>query len=132
PRRAAVVLSLAVLGLLALAFEGRHRRAGARSGAADLLLVLVPTFLSLWFLHSRAMSRYSVSFAMLLALAAAAGVERLARRPELGFLLTCGLAASFAPEAYREARRNLEPTPPMAALRFLERYVHAGRETIVA
>ncbi len=123
PRRAAVVLSLAVLGGIALL---------ARRRGAELFLVLVPAFLSLWFLHSRAMSRYSVPFAMVLALAVAAGIDAIVRRPALSFLATCGLAALFAPEAYREARRNREETPPIAALRTLETYVHPGRETIVA
>mgnify|MGYP006961787869 CR=1 FL=1 len=63
---AAVVFAFALLGLAATA-----RR--APRAAVDLLLVLVPAFCSLWFLHSRAMSRYSVPFILVLALPVAAG-----------------------------------------------------------
>src|ERR1019366_2267427 len=67
-RRALVVLAVAAAGLAALAM--RRRR-----GFLDLVLVLVPTFFSLWFLHSRAMSRYSVPFVLVLGLAVGAGLE---------------------------------------------------------
>jgi hypothetical protein len=122
PPLALVVLALALLGLASY----------RRSRAPELLLVLVPAFLSLWFLHSRAMSRYSVPFAMVAALAAAAGVETLLRHPALSFAGTCALAAVFARDARREGRASRLTSPPMAALQQLETYVHPGRETIVA
>jgi hypothetical protein len=125
-RRALLVLVVAVLGLVALV---RVRR----RGAADLLLVLFPAFLSLWFLHSRAMSRYSVPFVLVLGLAVGAGLEALLRRGILAFGAACLGGFFFAREAWPEVRISArEETPPMAAISSLERWVHPGRETIVA
>ncbi|MFN7987743.1 MAG: hypothetical protein U0529_09740 [Thermoanaerobaculia bacterium] len=125
-RRAAVVLALAVAGLVATA-----RR--APRAAADLLLVLVPTFLSLWFLHSRAMSRYSVPFAFVLALAVAAGAEALFRRRPLALAAVLAGAALFARDAWPVVRDGARlETPPTAAIDAVARYGHPGRETIVA
>lgn len=124
-KRALFVAALSSVGLAALA---RRRRA-----LLDLGLVLVPAFVSLWFLHSRAMSRYSVPFAMVLALAVGAGLAALARRGPLALALGFVLAVFFGREAYPEARWGAtHETPPMAAIHSLERYVHPGRETIVA
>jgi hypothetical protein len=126
PRRAAVVFAVSAVGLVALGM--RRRR-----GAVDLLLVLVPAFLSLWFLHSRAMSRYSVPFVLVLALATGAGLEAILRRGGLAFLAAAVAAGFYAREAWPEVRASARvETPPIAAIRSLERWVHAGRETIVA
>jgi len=125
-RRALVVLAVAGVGLAALAVRGRR-------GAVDLVLVLVPAFLSLWLLHSRAMSRYSVPFVLVLGLALGAGLEALLRRGVLAFGAACLGAFLFAREAWPEVRASArEETPPAAAIRMLERWVHPGRETIVA
>ena len=125
-RRALVVFAVAGAGLAALAI--RRRR-----GALDLVLVLVPAFLSLWLLHSRAMSRYSVPFVLVLGLALGAGLQALLRRGDLAFGAACLGAFFFAREAWPEVRASArEETPPIAALRRLERWVHPGRETIVA
>jgi hypothetical protein len=125
-RRALVVLVLALAGLAATA-----RR--APRAAIDLLLVLVPTFLSLWFLHSRAMSRYSVPFVLVLALPVAAGAAALLRRPPLGLAAMLAGAALFAGPAWPEVRHGAtRETPPVAAVDFIARYGHPGRETIVA
>lgn len=125
-RRALVVLALAAAGLVATA--SRSARA-----AADLLLVLVPTFLSLWFLHSRAMSRYSVPFVLVSALLIAAGAEALLRFRPLGLAAVLAAAAFFGREAWPVVREGaLLPTPPTAAIDLVARYGHPGRETIVA
>jgi len=125
-RRAVAVLAIAGTGLALLAVRKRR-------GALDLALVLVPLFLSLWLLHSRAMSRYSVPFVLVLCLAVGAGLEFLLRRGFLAFGAACIVALFFAREAWPEVRASArEETPPVAALRTLERYVHPGRETIVA
>ena len=125
-RRALVVLALALLGLAATA----RRRPRA---ALDLLLVLAPLFLSLWLLHSRAMSRYSVPFVLVLALPAAAGAGALLRRPPLGLAAMLAGAALFARAAWPEVRWGATcETPPAAAIDALARYGHPGRETIVA
>ena len=124
--RAVAVLSVAGVGLVLLAL--RRRR-----GAVDLALVLVPLFLSLWLLHSRAMSRYSVPFVLVLFLAVGAGLEVLLRRGVFAFGAACVVAFLFARETWPEVRASAcEETPPIAAIRMLERYVHPGRETIVA
>ncbi len=125
-RRALVVLAVAAVGLFALGMRKRR-------GSFDLVLVLAPAFLSLWFLHSRAMSRYSVPFVLVLGLAVGAGLEALFRRGVVAFC-AAGLAGLiFAREAWPAVRASArEETPPIAALRDLERWVHAGRETIVA
>lgn len=125
-RRAAVFLA-ALLAGLAATFRRSPRAAG------DLLLVLVPTFLSLWFLHSRAMSRYSVPFVLVAALASAAGIEALLRRRPLGLAALAAGAALFARDAWPAVRESagLE-TPPTAAIDAVARYGHPGRETIVA
>ena len=125
-RRAAVALALALAGLVATA-----RRAPL--AALDLGLVLGPTFVSLWFLHSRAMSRYSVPFAMVVALAVAAGAEALLRRRPLALAALAGGAALFARDGWPVVRESagLE-TPPIAAIDSVARYGHPGRETIVA
>ncbi len=125
-RRALVVVVLAVVGLAATA-----RR--APRAAADLLLVLVPAFLSLWFLHSRAMSRYSVPFVLVLALPAAAGAGALLRRPQPGLAAMLAGAALFGRQAWPEVRYGATcQTPPAAAIDSIARYGHPGRETIVA
>ena len=109
-RRALVVVVLAVVGLAATA-----RR--APRAAVDLLLVLVPAFLSLWFLHSRAMSRYSVPFVLVLALPAAAGAGALLRRPQLGLAAMLAGAALFGRQAWPEVRYGAtSETPPAAAI----------------
>ncbi len=125
-RRALFVLVLAVVGLVATA-----RR--APRAAVDLLLVLVPAFLSLWFLHSRAMSRYSVPFVLVLALPLAAGAGVLLRRPQLGLATMLAGAALFGRQAWPEVRHGATlETPPMAAVDHIARYGHPGRETIIA
>ncbi len=126
PRRAAVVFAVAAAGLVALGLKRRR-------GVVDLLVILVPAFLSLWFLHSRAMSRYSVPFALVLALAAGAGLEGILRKGPLAFLAALLAAALYGREAWPEVLASArEETPPIAAIRTLERFVHPGRETIVA
>jgi hypothetical protein len=126
PRRAALVLLVAAIGLVALVV--RRRR-----GAVDLLVILLPAFLSLWFLHSRAMSRYSVPFVLVLALAVGAGLEAVLRRGPLVFAAALLAAGLYAREAWPDVRASArEETPPVAAIRALERWVHPGRETIVA
>ena len=125
-RRAVVVVLLAVVGLAATA-----RR--APRAAVDLVLVLVPAFLSLWFLHSRAMSRYSVPFVLVLALPAAAGAGALLRRPQLGLAAMLAGAALFGRQSWPEVRHGATTeTPPAAAIDQIARYGHPGRETIVA
>ena len=124
--RSLAVLALALLGLAATA-----RR--APRAALDLLLVLVPAFLSLWFLHSRAMSRYSVPFVLVLALPVAAGAATLLRGPRVGLAAMLAGAALFGREAWPEVRHGAtSPTPPAAAVDHVALYGHAGRETIVA
>ena len=104
-----------------------------RRGARDLAFVLVPLFLSLWFLHNRSMSRYSVPFVFVAALLFGAGLEALLRRRALAFLVAAAAAAGVAVEAYPAVRTSAtRETPPTAAIRHLERYLHAGRETVVA
>jgi hypothetical protein len=126
PRRAAAVFLVAAIGLVALLL--RRRR-----GVVDLLVILVPTFLSLWFLHSRAMSRYSVPFAVVLALAVGAGLEGVLRKGPLAFGAALLAAGLYAREAWPDVVASAhEETPPIAAIRALERWVHPGRETIVA
>jgi hypothetical protein len=126
PRRAFVFWFVAAAGVAALV----KRRSRA---AADLSVMLVPLFLSLWFLHNRSMSRYSVPFAMAASLLFAVGLERLLRRRGLSFAATVAAAAFFAKETWPEVLRSSRETPPpMAAIQHLERYVHPGRETIVA
>jgi hypothetical protein len=125
-KRALVVLVLAVLGLVVTA-----RR--APRAAVDLLLVLVPAFLSFWFLHSRAMSRYSVPFVLVLALPVAAGAGALFRRPPLGLVAMLAGAALFGRQGWPEVRYGASrETPPAAAIDRFARYGHPGRETIVA
>ncbi len=122
------------LGIFLLALVGigatlrRHPRA-----AAALLLVLAPAFYSLWFLHSREMSRYSVPFVLVLALPLAAGVEALLRRSPVG-LAAMVLGAALAGRAsWGEVRHGAaNPTPTAAAIDALAVYAHPGRETIVA
>ncbi|MEO6324725.1 MAG: hypothetical protein ABIT01_06685, partial [Thermoanaerobaculia bacterium] len=104
-----------------------------RRGLLDLTLVLVPTFLSLWYLHSRAMSRYSVPFVLVLALLVGRGLQTVLRRGLPTLLGACVLAAFFGSQALPEVRYSAtSETPPIAAIRFLERFVHPGRDTIVA
>jgi hypothetical protein len=126
PRRAAAVFLVAAAGLVALGL--RRRR-----GVVDLLVILVPAFLSLWFLHSRAMSRYSIPFVLVLALAAGAGLEGVFRKGPLAFLAALLAAGLYAREAWPDVAAGArEEMPPIAAIRSLERWVHPGRETIVA
>ena len=125
-RRALVVLALGAVGLAATA------RRTPRS-AVSLLLVLVPAFLSLWFLHSRAMSRYSVPFVLVLALPVAAGAEALLRRPPLGLAAMLAGAALFGRLAWPEVRHGAtHQTPPAAAIDQIARYGHPGRESLIA
>ncbi|HYN42190.1 MAG TPA: hypothetical protein VE129_10465, partial [Thermoanaerobaculia bacterium] len=125
-RRALVFVVLAVVGLAATARRVPRATAG-------LLLVLVPAFLSLWFLHSRAMSRYSVPFVLVLALPAAAGAGALLRREQLGLASMLAGAALFGRQAWPEVRYGAtSQTPPVAAIDRIARYGHPGRETIVA
>jgi hypothetical protein len=126
PRRALLVAALVLVGLYPLA--KRMRRS-----LLDLSLVLVPTFLSLWFLHSRAMSRYSIPLVMVLALLVGRGLQKILRRGSLTLLGAFALAAFFGIQALPEVRWSATAeTPPIAAIRFLERFVHPGRDTIVA
>lgn len=126
PRRAALVFLIAAAGLVALGLKRRR-------GLVDLLVVLVPTFLSLWFLHSRAMSRYSIPFVLVLALAVGAGLEGVLRKGPLVLLAALLAAGLYAREAWPDVVVSArEETPPIAAIRSLERWVHPGRETIVA
>jgi 4-amino-4-deoxy-L-arabinose transferase-like glycosyltransferase len=126
PARAAVFWVLLLGGLTALA----RRRA---ESAVDLAVVLVPLFVSLWFLHSRAMSRYSVPLVMVASLPVVYGASRALRKAPLGFLAAALAAVPFAAEAWPEVLWSArEGTPAMAAIRALERYVHPGRETIIA
>ncbi len=126
PRRAAVFWLVAAAGAVAVV----RRRSRA---AVDLPAVLVPFFVSLWWLHNRTMSRYSVPFALAACFLFGAGLEAIFRRRAVAFLVALAAAGLVAvesgPEALRSAR---ETTPPMAALEHLERYTHPGRETIVA
>ncbi len=123
--------ALAVLGLAFAGLAATARR--APRAAVDLLLVLVPAFLSLWFLHSRAMSRYSVPFVLVLALPVAAGTAALLRRPPLGLVAMLAGAALFGRSAWPEVRHGAtRETPPAVAIDFVARYGHPGRETIVA
>lgn len=125
-RRAILFWVIFVVGAMSLV------KRGAR-GALDIGLVLLPLFFSLWFLHSRAMSRYSVPFVLVASLAFGAGLVALFRKGPLGFLAGAAAAALFAREAYPEVEWGARhDTPPMAAIHALERYVHPGRETIVA
>ncbi len=126
PRRAALVFAVAAVGLVALALKRRR-------GAVDLVVILLPTFFSLWTLHSRAMSRYSVPFVLVLALAVGAGLEAILRKGPLVFLAALLAAGIYAREAWPDVSESAnEETPPIAAIRALERWVHPGRETIVA
>ncbi|HEV8267485.1 MAG TPA: hypothetical protein VGR00_04600, partial [Thermoanaerobaculia bacterium] len=62
-----------------------------------------------------------------------AGLHALARRAWIGLPAALFLAFFFGREAWPEARiQAKEQAPPMAAIAALERYVHPGRETIVA
>ena len=126
PRRAVVFWLVAAVGVAALA----RRRSRA---AIDLPVVLVPLFLSLWFLGDRTMSQGSVPFALVASLLFGVGLEAVFRRRVLGFVAALVAAGLFALESWPEVlRSSRETTPPMAALQELERTVHAGRETIVA
>ncbi len=121
-----------VIALLALLGLGATFRRLPR-GAAALLLVLAPAFYSLWFLHSREMSRYSVPFVLVLALPVAAGVEVLVRRPPLGLAAMVAGAALAGRASWGEVRYGAtNPTPPSAAIDALSLYGHPGRETIVS
>lgn len=126
PPRAIAFWLVAAAGVAALV----RRRSRA---AIDVPVLLVPLFLSLWFLHNRSMSRYSVPFALVASLLFAVGLEALFRRRALGFAAALAAAGLFASESWPEVRRSAsETTPPMAAIQELERYVHPGRDTIVA
>jgi len=124
-RAALATGALAALGLGALAL----RRLGQ---GALLALVLLSGFLSLFFLHNREMSRYSVPFVLVLALAVGAGAQALCRSGVLGLALCGAFASLYVRDTYAEARWGAtHETPPAAALRHLSRTMHAGRETIV-
>jgi len=126
PRRAAVFWLVAAVGVASLA----RRRSRA---AIDLPVVLVPLFGSLWFLGNRTMSEGSIPFALVASLLFGVGLEALFRRRVLGFVAAVAIAGLFAFETWPEVlRSSRQTTPPMAALQELERYVHPGRETIVA
>lgn len=124
-------LALGVL-LLALLGLGATARRAPRAALA-ILLVLGPAFYSLWFLHSREMSRYSVPFVLVLALPVAAGVDVLFRRPPLGLAGMVVGAALAGRASWGEVRHGAtNPTPPSAAIDTLSLYGHPGRETIVS
>jgi hypothetical protein len=126
PGRALVFWSVAALGAAVL---GKRRS----RGAFDLALVLVPLSLTSWILPHGSMPHHSVPVALVASLLFGVGLEAVFRRRALGFVAAVAAAALFAREAWPEVlRSSREATPPMAALRFLERYVHPGRETIVA
>jgi len=126
PRRALVFWAVVAVGAVVLARKGSR-------GVRDLAIVLVPLFLSLWFLHNRSMSRYSIPFLLVACLPFGAGLVALLRKRPLGLAAAASVAAAFAVEAWPAVRTSAtEETPPMAAIRHLERYLHAGRETVVA
>ena len=126
PRRAVVFWAIVAVGVVSLVRRGTW-------GAVQLGLVLGPLFLSLWFLHSRAMSRYSVPFILLVSLIFGAGLVAILRKGPASFLAGAACAALFARETYPEVRDGAgHEMPPMAAIQVLERTVHPGRETIVA
>lgn len=126
PKRAAVLLALALVGLAVLWV--RRRRA-----AFDLTVFLVPAFLSLWFLHGRSVTRYSVPFVFVVALLVAFGIEALARWRPLGLAGALAVAAFYARDGWETVRASaVVVPPPMAAIDALEHYAYAGRETIVA
>ena len=124
-----LALGVFLIALLGLGVTARR----APRAAVVLLLVLVPTFYSLWFLHSREMSRYSVPFVLVLALPLAAGAETFLRKPPLG-LAAMVLGAALAGRAsWGEVRHGAtSPTPPSAAIDAVALYGHPGRETIVS
>lgn len=123
---ALVIVLLALLGL------GATLRRAPRSAAA-LLLVLAPAFYSLWFLHSREMTRYSVPFVLVLALPVAAGVETLLRKRRLALAAMVAGAALAGRASWGEVRHGAtQPTPTAAAIDALAVYGHPGRETIVS
>ncbi len=124
-------LALGVFLLALLGLGATFRR--APRAAVALLLVLAPAFWSLWFLHSREMSRYSVPFVLVLALPLAAGVEALLRRPPLGLAAMVAGAALAGRASWGEVRHGAtSPTPPSAAIDAVALYGHPGRETIVS
>ncbi len=126
PPRALVFWLVAAAGVVALV----KRRSRA---AMDLPAVLLPLFGSLWWLHNRTMSRYSVPFALVASLLFGAGLEAIFRRRVFAFLAAVSAAGFFVIENGPEVLRSAEETtPPMAAIEYLERYTHPGRETIVA
>jgi hypothetical protein len=74
-----------------------------------------------------------VPFALVAALLFGAGLEAFFRRRALAFLVAGGVAGGVAVETYPAVRTSAtRDTPPIAAIRHLERYLHAGRETVVA
>ncbi len=126
PWQALVFWLVAAAGVAALV----KRRSRA---VLDLLAVLLPLFVSLWWLHNRTMSRYSVPFALAASLLFGAGLEAIFRRRALAFVAAAAAAGFFVVENGAEVLRQAEETtPPMAAIEFLERYTHPGRETVVA
>jgi hypothetical protein len=126
PRRALLLAVLTIAGLLWLV-------ARRRSCAATFLVILVPTFWSLWFLHSRAAARYSVPFVLIASLLVGTGLLAILRKGPLVLLAGAALSAWYFASSWPEARWGAtHDTPPAQAVAALERYVHPGRETIVA
>ncbi|MBL8111325.1 MAG: hypothetical protein JNK60_00450 [Acidobacteria bacterium] len=127
-RRALCAGAALLAGAVALGLSKERR-----TGLLRLALVLLPGFLSLWFLHSRAMSRYSVPLVAVAALLAGAGLVAALRRPVLAFGASIAIALVFAKETLPVVRaQSREASPPIAAIRALERDLHPGRHTIVA
>lgn len=125
-RRALLFALLTLAGVLWLA-------ARRRPALVTLLVVLIPTFWSLWFLHSRATSRYSVPFVLVACLLVGSGLEAVVRRGPVVLALGAALSAWYFLSSWPEARWGAtHETPPMEAIEALERTVHPGRETIVA
>ena len=126
PRRA---LLLAVLLGAGLAWMAWRRRASLPS----FVLFLVPSLWSLWFLHSRETTRYSVPFVLVASLVVGAGIEAFLRKGPLVLAAGLALSASYFVHSWPETRWGAtEETPPVQAIAALERYVHPGRDTIVA
>ncbi len=126
PGRALLLALLSAGGIVWLA-------ARRRAGLVTILTILLPLVWSLWFLHGRTTCRYSVPFVFVASLLVGAGVESILRRGPLVFIGGAVLSASYFVHSWPEARWSATHEPPVAeAMAALERYVHPGRETIVA
>ena len=126
PRRA---LFLALLLAAGIAWLAKRRPASLVSFA----LFFIPAVWSLWFLHSRETIRYSIPFVLVAGLVVGAGIEAIFRKGPLVVAAGLALSAFYFVESWPEARWGATvETPPVQAIDALERYVHPGRETIVA